>query len=408
MRLLVCTLVALGMLLSSVWNPQSVFAAECRSQHTYSVEWGDTLFRIATQFGSSTAGLMSLNGIADPNLILAGQVLLLESGTDCSTQGGEMHVVQRGETLWSIATRYGISVPDVAKSNGIVNLALIYSGQKLTIPATVGDSRNNQGGLVDLQLSTRSPVQGRILTLSLPAGELSGASGYFGPWPIRFFREGDRYLGLVGSYALAAPGGYSLTIDATDGQGRTISHSDYLMLNSADYGYEDIMLSPTKTGLLAPNKTASEQQRVAAVVTPVTQRRYWQREFMLPSGNAITSDFGTRRSYNGGPYNSYHGGVDFSSLGDSSILAPSRGRVALVDLLEVRGNTIIIDHGWGVYSALLHQSRMLVQVGDVVDRGQVIGYIGATGLVTGPHLHWEMYVGSVQVDPMQWVVSTFP
>ena len=215
-------------------------------------------------------------------------------------------------------------------------------------------------------------------------------------------------MGLVGSYALATPGEYALRLEVTTKDGQSVRHSDYLTLSAGDYGYESIALSASKTALLSPTKTVSEQQRVAAVVMPVTVDRYWNGAFHMPSAGDITSSFGTRRSFNGGPYNSYHGGVDFSSLEGSSIVAPAAGRVALLETLEVRGNTTIIDHGWGVYSAYLHQAQMVVQVGDVVERGQVIGHIGATGLVTGPHLHWEMYVGGVQVDPLQWSESILP
>ena len=74
----------------------------------------------------------------------------------------------------------------------------------------------------------------------------------------------------------------------------------------------------------------------------------------------------------------------------------------------MRGYATIIDHGWGVYSGFWHQSEIRVNVGDVVTPGQVIGLVGSTGRSTGPHLHWELWVGGVQVDPLQWVQESFP
>ena len=88
--------------------------------------------------------------------------------------------------------------------------------------------------------------------------------------------------------------------------------------------------------------------------------------------------------------------------------APADGIVVYADFLTIRGNVTYLDHGWGVYSGYLHQNEISVEVGDRVERGQVIGQVGATGRVTGPHLHWEIWVGGVPVEPMDWVLQTIP
>lgn len=79
-----------------------------------------------------------------------------------------------------------------------------------------------------------------------------------------------------------------------------------------------------------------------------------------------------------------------------------------MESLTVRGNATVIDHGWGVYTAYLHQSEPLVEVGDWVETGDLIGLVGETGRVTGPHLHWEVIVAGVQVDPLQWLERAYP
>jgi murein DD-endopeptidase MepM/ murein hydrolase activator NlpD len=81
--------------------------------------------------------------------------------------------------------------------------------------------------------------------------------------------------------------------------------------------------------------------------------------------------------------------------------------VVLADTLNIRGVATVIDHGWGVYTTYSHQSESYVHVGDFVTLGQVIGTVGDSGRVTGAHLHWEVWVGGVSVDPMQWTVQSF-
>jgi murein DD-endopeptidase MepM/ murein hydrolase activator NlpD len=104
----------------------------------------------------------------------------------------------------------------------------------------------------------------------------------------------------------------------------------------------------------------------------------------------------------------FHTGLDFAGGEGLQIFAPAAGRVVFAAPLTVRGNATIIDHGLGVYSGFWHQSQMLVNVGDLVQAGQVIGLVGETGRVTGAHLHWEIWVNGVQVDPLNWLNQTYP
>ena len=98
----------------------------------------------------------------------------------------------------------------------------------------------------------------------------------------------------------------------------------------------------------------------------------------------------------------------FRVVTNTPIYAPADGRVVLADELAVRGSAVLIDHGMGVFSGYWHQSGLAVEAGQMVQRGDLIGYVGDTGLVTGAHLHWEMRVGGIAVDPMQWTRTAFP
>ncbi len=114
----------------------------------------------------------------------------------------------------------------------------------------------------------------------------------------------------------------------------------------------------------------------------------------------VTSSYGAIRQYDTGP--GRHAGVDFDGQTIDPAFASAEGSVVLSEPLQVRGNSVIVDHGLGVYSTYCHLSELTVAPGDMVSKGQVIGYLGSTGLSTGTHLHWELRVGSVAVDPFRW------
>ena len=127
--------------------------------------------------------------------------------------------------------------------------------------------------------------------------------------------------------------------------------------------------------------------------------RLWSGPFVRPVPDEANSSFGTRSIYNG-QARSPHGGADFLSPTGRPIKAPNAGRVVLAGPLYFTGGTVVIDHGLGVYSLFAHLSTIGVREGDAVKTGEVIGEVGATGRVTGPHLHWTVRVGAARVDPL--------
>ncbi|HZM21913.1 MAG TPA: M23 family metallopeptidase, partial [Anaerolineales bacterium] len=155
-------------------------------------------------------------------------------------------------------------------------------------------------------------------------------------------------------------------------------------------------------------------QQIISITNPSTPTRFWNGVFSSPAvyANQFTSRFGTRRTYHGIGTDlvveGFHAGLDFAGGEGLQIFAPAPGRIVFAAPLTVRGNATVIDHGWGVYSGIWHQSEILVNVGDVVEQGQVIGLVGGTGRVTGAHLHWEIWVNGVQVNPMDWLNQAYP
>lgn len=144
------------------------------------------------------------------------------------------------------------------------------------------------------------------------------------------------------------------------------------------------------------NAESKEQQAIWAAPAPT---RLWTAPFVRPVPHAANSAFGTRSIFNGQPRGA-HGGADFLSPAGAPIKAPNAGRIVLAKDLYYSGGTVIIDHGLGVFSFLCHMSKINVSLGDTVTPGQIIGLVGATGRVTGAHLHWTVRVAGARVDPL--------
>jgi murein DD-endopeptidase MepM/ murein hydrolase activator NlpD len=156
-----------------------------------------------------------------------------------------------------------------------------------------------------------------------------------------------------------------------------------------------------------PDSVAPRLARERALVRDLHRRshevpRLWRDPFRLPRPGPTEDGFGIRRIFNG-RLRSRHLGVDFSGRRGDSVVATNRGVVAYAGDLYFSGTTIFLEHGAGLQTVYLHLSRMLVAPGDTVSPGQLIGLVGATGRVTGPHLHWSASYGSLAVDPLSLV-----
>jgi murein DD-endopeptidase MepM/ murein hydrolase activator NlpD len=148
----------------------------------------------------------------------------------------------------------------------------------------------------------------------------------------------------------------------------------------------------------------NDSKMIAAAYAQTTSRR-WNGAFILPVDGAATSNFGTRSYYNGRP-RSPHAGVDFTSEPGTPIRASNGGTVALAAPLYFTGNTVIVDHGARLFSVFAHLSKIHVKTGDVVTPETIVGLVGATGRVTGPHLHWSVRLNGARVDPLSLIAAT--
>jgi murein DD-endopeptidase MepM/ murein hydrolase activator NlpD len=433
------------------------------------VQRGETLFRIAIQYGTTVEAIADANGISDPRYITVGQRLLIPNANLGAPGTLITYTIQPGDTLETLTRTYSTTMDSLAAANHIVNPEQLFVGEELTInqgaasappPAAQTLYRVQPGeNLARIALKSRVPLeallgangltpqvpvfpdqrlwipgdggaatltdlplpftsfaitpipatQGKTIGLHVITTGPAALSGSFVGYPVQFVTQDvNQHYALFGIHAFTEGGVYPLTVTATDPNGSATTFTLRVQVVDGGYGAEEISLDTQQQDLLNPQVTEPEWERVATLMSGFTAQRYFDGLMGLPSTGAITSQFGTRRAYNGGILDTFHSGTDFAGAPGSPVVAPAAGVVVLAEQLPVRGNATIIDHGWGVTTGYWHQSEIYVKVGDVVAPGQVIGAVGSTGRSTGPHLHWEMWVGGVQVDPMQWVQQSFP
>jgi murein DD-endopeptidase MepM/ murein hydrolase activator NlpD len=378
---------------------------------TYTVQAGDTLTRIALKYNLSVAELAAYNGITNLDLIIAGQRLTIPGQAALATTEGlsQTYTVQAGDTLFTIANQFGLSLDQLAALNSISNVDLIQVGQRLLIGDSPAEAVALPAPFESIQLSEPRIIQGRTLVVQISLSEEAALSVTFEDRPVFITGDGRNFWGLVGIHALQDVGVYSLAFRAIRADGSQVSTAQNIIVEAGPYATESIELSDDRAGLLAPEIVQQEAALMNSLWSEVTLVPRWQGAFTYPVADIrITSAFGTRRSYAGGPATSFHAGTDFGGGNGIPIYAPTAGVVVLADQLQVRGNAVLIDHGLGLFSGYWHQSQIEVEVGDQVQAGDLIGYIGDTGLVTGPHLHWEMRLGGIAVEPLQWVAESMP
>lgn len=207
------------------------------------------------------------------------------------------------------------------------------------------------------------------------------------------------YRALVPIEALTKPGKYSLIARTNDWEQKI-----EVTINDNNKGISRITLDTSKKDLEATEK---ELNNVGYNLKLKTGTKLWSGKFSYPSKASKSSPFGIKRSYNGGPVDSYHKGLDFAGAMGSPVYAPADGKVLLTGYEKngyvVHGNCIILDHGQAVTSIFLHLSKIDVHEGQDVKKGDKIGEVGHTGISTGPHLHWGVYLYGLSTEPELFV-----
>lgn len=246
-------------------------------------------------------------------------------------------------------------------------------------------------------LEPNAPGPGDIMVVTVKNAD-GPVEGVFDKKKIFFNPSRNFYQAVVGIDLLTEPGKYDLDITVNN----TTIHRTVKVSKKA-YPVQRLTLPKDMVELSPENEARAEreQERVAAL-WPKWSDRLWSGDFVNPRPGDISTIFGVKRFINHIP-KSPHTGVDVSAHEGDPVVAPNNGIVAMVDVLFFSGNTVILDHGQGIYSMFFHLSKVLVEPGKAVKKGDVIGLVGATGRATGPHLHWGVRVQGARVDPLELI-----
>jgi murein DD-endopeptidase MepM/ murein hydrolase activator NlpD len=245
-------------------------------------------------------------------------------------------------------------------------------------------------------------TQGQALEVAVAHEQgLETVTALWGERRVPFAREADRWLTVIGVDLDAAPGEQALVIERVFAGEDTRTEPGSVIVAAKAFPTTELTVDPGYVELSPENqqRAARESQEIDAIYARLTPERYWRRPFQVPiPGTTTGSNFGHRRIFNGQPRNP-HSGADLRATTGTPIQAANRGRVVLAKELFFSGNAVFLDHGQGVYSVYLHLSEIFAEPGEMLEQGAVLGLAGATGRVTGPHLHWGARVLDARVDP---------
>jgi murein DD-endopeptidase MepM/ murein hydrolase activator NlpD len=288
--------------------------------------------------------------------------------------------------------------------------AAIVIGMMLLLAAAARAEECGNG--LELQLSAPAKAQGSLLLVQMRSPKpLSEVIAKWNERDVPFWQEREKEQGaaspdvrqaLLGVDLEKAAGKYEFTVAAQMQSGERVSCRVMVEVKEGHFATENLTV---KKQFVEPNpeqeaRAEAETKRLREIFDRVTPERLWDGPFRTPLDGVVKgTNFGRRRVLNGHP-GSPHSGVDFPAPTGTPVHASQKGRVVLAEGLFFAGNTVIVDHGLGIYTLYCHFSEIDVKAGDIVEAGAILGKVGATGRVTGPHLHWGLTVERARVNAL--------
>lgn len=279
----------------------------------------------------------------------------------------------------------------------VVVVLLVLAGGPLPAGGGTGPASDRVG----VRLEPAAPVQGDTLVVLVPAPPSARVIVSFDGAPIPVFPASPGLRrALVGTDPDTAPGAHRVGVQV-DSRTGAFQISLPVRVAPGRFRVRHVTLPPRTFGLITPHNVALERRILTPLLERLTPTAWWRGPFQLPSTGPVDSPYGDQGVYNG-HREWWHQGVDIEAPEGAPVAASNAGVVVLARQLPLGGATVLVDHGQGVVTEYLHLSQMTVREGQRVRRGSLIGWIGHTGLVTGPSLHWGLFVRGIPVNPLFW------
>jgi murein DD-endopeptidase MepM/ murein hydrolase activator NlpD len=239
-------------------------------------------------------------------------------------------------------------------------------------------------------------VPGGVVAFKLAGAPDKPPTVAFNGKPVMVVRQNDTWLAIVGIGLSIEPGDYQIDVLQIGGGEQKLPFT----VKAKTYAVQQLKVSPSQVNLSPENeaRVAGEQEKVRAALDSFSSAAPATLRLEQPVPGRRSSSFGLRRMFNGESRNP-HSGMDIAAPTGTPIKAPLAGRVVDVGTYFFNGNNVVIDHGQGLLTMYCHLSKIRVEVGQQLKRGEVLGDVGATGRVTGPHLHWGVSLNGAMVDP---------
>lgn len=255
-----------------------------------------------------------------------------------------------------------------------------------------------------IYITPQTVRQGNVFLVVVDAPGAGAASVAYNDEFYSLVKENDRFFTILPVATRAPAGAVPITIAIADADGHpALLREAQVTVEEVAWPVEDLTLANDDATLLQETVVQENQRILDEVQRQRTPERLWRGYFALPAPTAITGIFGAQRSYNGALTSDFHSGLDLAGEVGNPVTAPNSGVVLWVGETARRGTGLIIDHGGGVLSGYWHLNRVLVEPGTTVRQGGLLAEIGDSGLSTGPHLHFEIVVHGVPVDPLPWL-----
>jgi len=258
--------------------------------------------------------------------------------------------------------------------------------------------------IATLLISIVGAQQGQAVRMSVPDEVgIEAAEIQWQGKTVPYTKIGKDWVSVIGIDLDVQPGDYSAEIRVTK-NGAVEKSTVTVNVKAVKFPVQHLQVAEQYVELSPENteRALREAKELEEIHNTITPEALWREPFVVPIPGGVGSSFGKRRVFNGESRNP-HAGADLKATTGTPIRSTNRGRVVLAKGLFFTGNTVIVDHGLGIYTLYAHLSRMNVKEGEIVERAKVIGLAGATGRVTGPHLHWGAKVQNTRVDPFSLI-----